>query len=85
MPLTGVVGYIAFGNSEQDRHADRRSDRRDQQRVGDDAGLRLLRVGEQLGKPAPQPERGDLRGELDRQHRISEAPERGRRRKFGRR
>ena len=54
-------------------------------RVGDDAGLRLLRVGEQLRKAAPQAERGELRRELDRQHRIGEAAERGRRRKSARR
>ena len=46
---------------------------------------RLLRVGEQLGEAAPQPERGDLRGELDRQHRIGKAAERGRGHRFARR
>ena len=38
----------------------------------------FLRVGEQLGEPAPQAQRGDLRGEFDDQHRIGEAAERGR-------
>ena len=35
----------------------------------------FLRIGEQLGEAAPQAERGELRRELDRKHRISEAAE----------
>ena len=62
---------------DQDRHADRRADRRNQQPVGNDARLRLLRIGEQLRETAPKPKGGDLRGELDGQHRISESAERG--------
>ena len=73
-----VVGYIACGKAIRIAMPMRRADRGDQQRVGDDAGLRLLRVGEQLGEPAPQPQRRELRGELDDQHRIGEAAERGR-------
>ena len=84
MPVT-ASSDTSPGESEQDRHADRRADRRDQQRIGDDAGLGLLRIGEQLRQSAPQAQRGDLRGEFDGQHGIGEAPERGRRHRSGRR
>ena len=49
---------------------------RDQQRVPDDADVRLVGVRKLLGQPALQPQRRQLRRELDDQDRISEAAER---------
>ncbi len=37
MPEIRVVGYIALGEGNQDRHADSAADRGNQQRIGDDA------------------------------------------------
>ena len=64
-----------LGEGEEDRHADGRSDRGDQKGVRDDAGLRLLRIGQKLREPASQAQGGNLRAELDHQDSISEASE----------
>ena len=75
-PVISLLGNIACGKDEQQRHRDRRADRRDQQRVPDHADVRLVGVRQLLGEPALQAERRQLRRELDDQHRIGEAAER---------
>ena len=74
-PPTGVVGYIALGKRSgspcrSPTRSPQPATRRRRRRPAASWRWRAL------GEPAPQAQRGDLRGELDRQHRIGKASER---------
>ena len=77
-PSTGVVGYIALGKTMRiaipiaDPIAATSKASATMQACG------FFASASSWARPRRKPERGDLRGELDRQHRISEAAERGR-------
>jgi hypothetical protein len=63
---------------EQDRHSDRRTDCCNEQRIGNDARLRPVSIGQQLREPTSQAKSGELGSEFDGEHRISEAAQLGR-------
>ena len=64
-----------LGEDHQDRARDRRGDEGGEQPVRDDADMGLVGGRKLLGEAALQPHRGELGGELDDDHRISEAAE----------